>query len=133
MIIMTNNLNYSVFEPEIDHKIEGTTYDDIMKEVEEEEKKQTNSTIMFGEVTLDDITALEIEYDTNYIKKELNKIAEYYEISIRKKNKKDLISEIVIFETSGENVAIVERRKELWFYINEIREDKYLSKYLIFD
>ena len=130
---MTNNLNYSVFEPEIDDAIESTTYDDIMKEVEEEEKKQTNSTIMFGEVTLDDITALEIEYDTNYIKKELIKIAEYYEISIRKKNKKDLISEIVIFETSGENIAIVERRKELWFYINEIREDKYLSKYLIFD
>ncbi len=130
---MTNNLNYSVFEPEIDNAIESTTYDDIMKEVEEEEKKQTNSTIMFGEVTLDDITALEIEYDTNYIKKELIKIAEYYEISIRKKNKKDLISEIVIFETSGENIAIVERRKELWFYINEIREDKYLSKYLIFD
>ncbi len=130
---MTNNLNYSVFEPEIDDTIESTTYDDIMKEVEEEEKKQTNSNIMFGEVTLDDITALEIEYDTNYIKKELIKIAEYYEISIRKKNKKDLISEIVIFETSGENIAIVERRKELWFYINEIREDKYLSKYLIFD
>ena len=62
---MTNNLNYSVFEPEIDDAIESTTYDDIMKEVEEEEKKQTNSTIMFGEVTLDDITALEIEYDTN--------------------------------------------------------------------
>ena len=130
---MTNNLNYSVFEPEIDNAIESTTYDDIMKEVEEEEKKQTNSTVMFGDVTLDDITALEIEYDTNYIKKELIKIAEYYEISIRKKNKKDLISEIVIFETSGENIAIVERRKELWFYINEIREDKYLSKYLIFD
>ena len=49
------------------------------------------------------------------------------------KNKQDLISEIVIFETSEENIAIVERRKELWFYINEIREDKYLSKYLIFD
>ena len=40
---------------------------------------------MFGEVTLDDITALEVEYDTNYIKKDLVKIAEYYEISIRKK------------------------------------------------
>ena len=74
-----------MFEPEIDDTIESTTYDDIMKEVEEEEKKQTNSNIMFGEVTLDDITALEIEYDTNYIKKELIKIAEYYEISIRKK------------------------------------------------
>jgi len=130
---MTNNLNYSVFEPETDCTIESTTYDDIMKEVEEEEKKQTNNNIMFGEVTLDDITALEVEYDTNYIKKELVKIAEYYEISIRKKNKQDLISEIVIFETSEENIAIVERRKELWFYINEIREDKYLSKYLIFD
>ena len=34
---MTNNLNYSVFEPETDCTIESTTYDDIMKEVEEED------------------------------------------------------------------------------------------------
>ena len=52
---------------------------------------------------------------------------------LEKKNKQDLKSEIVIFETSEENIAIVERRKELWFYINEIKEDKYLSKFLIFE
>jgi len=140
---MTNNLNYSLYEEDADTNIQNTTYDDILKEVEEEEdkKQQINSTMIgqddfssgFEGITLDDITALELDYDTNYTKKDLVKIAEYYEIVIRKKNKKDLISEIVIFETSVENSSIVERRKELWFYINEIKEDKYLSKYLIFD
>tara|TARA_B100001059_G_C17631378_1_gene474611 strand:+ start:299 stop:721 length:423 start_codon:yes stop_codon:yes gene_type:complete len=140
---MTNNLNYSLYEEDVDTNIQNTTYDDILKEVEEEEdkKQQINSTMIeqddfssgFEGITLDDITALELDYDTNYNKKDLVKIAEYYEITIRKKNKKDLISEIVIFETSVENSSIVERRKELWFYINEIKEDKYLSKYLIFD
>ena len=143
LIIMTNNLNYSLYEQDGDTNMQNTTYDDILKEVEEEEdkKQQINSTMIgqddfssgFEGITLDDITALELDYDTNYTKKDLVKIAEYYEIVIRKKNKKDLISEIVIFETSVENSPIVERRKELWFYINEIKEDKYLSKYLIFD
>ena len=140
---MTNNLNYSLYEQDVDTNMQNTTYDDILKEVEEEEdkKQEINSTLAeqhdfssgFEGITLDDITALELDYDTNYTKKDLVKIAEYYEIVIRKKNKKDLISEIVIFETSLENSPIVERRKELWFYINEIKEDKYLSKYLIFD
>lgn len=130
---MTNNLKYSLFEEESSNDYNQTTYDDILQQVEEEERKQSNDSPTFGEVTLDDITAMELEYDMNYTKKDLIKIAEYYEIGIRKKNKSELISEIVIFETQSENSSIVERRKEMWFYINEIREDKYLSKYLIFD
>lgn len=130
---MTNNLKYSLFEEESSNDYNQTTYDDIIQQVEEEERKHSNDSPTFGEVTLDDITAMELEYDMNYTKKDLIKIAEYYEIGIRKKNKSELISEIVIFETQSENSSIVERRKEMWFYINEIREDKYLSKYLIFD
>ena len=74
-----------------------------------------------------------MDYETNYIKKDLIKIAEYYDISIRKKNKKAIITDIVEYETNSENTIMVERRKELWFYITEIQEDSYLSKYLIFD
>ena len=129
----TNNLTFSLVEP----KEEGSDvdYNEILKDMENEEKYllDNNQNTIQQELSLDDITAREIDYDTNNTKKALIKIAEYYEIPIRKKTKADIISEIVIFENEIENVAIVERRRELWFYINEISEDKYLSKYLIFD
>ena len=32
-----------------------------------------------------------------------------------------------------ENIEIVYKRNKLWSYIQEIKCDKYLSKYLIFD
>jgi len=130
-----NNLTFSLYENESKHEEEDVDYNEILKDIEEEESKRelSNKNVIHEEVSLDDMAARELDYDTNYTKKDLVKIAEYYEISIRKKNKSVIISDIVIFESAIENAAIVERRRELWFYINEINEDKYLSKYLIFD
>ena len=130
-----NNLTFSLYENESKHEEEDVDYNEILKDIEEEESKRelSNKNVIHEEVSLDDMAARELDYDTNYTKKDLVKIAEYYEISIRKKNKSFIISDIVIFESAIENAAIVERRRELWFYINEINEDKYLSKYLIFD
>ena len=88
---------------------------------------------MCSTVAMDDYIAQEVEYDTNYTKKELDKIAEYYEISKRKKKKHDLIEDIVVFEKEPANIETVYKRKRLWGYIQEIKADKYLSKYLIFD
>jgi len=84
-------------------------------------------------VAMDDYIALEIDYQTNYIKKELERIADYYGISKRKKRKDQLVEEIVIFEKDPENIELVYRRKRLWSCIEEIRGDKYLSKFLILD
>ena len=130
-----NNLTFSLYENESKHEEEDVDYNEILKDIEEEESKRelSNKNVIHEEVSLDDMAARELDYDTNYTKRDLLKIAEYYEISIRKKNKSVIISDIVIFESAIENTAIVERRRELWFYINEINEDKYLSKYLIFD
>lgn len=72
-------------------------------------------------------------YDNEYTKKELSRIAEYYDISRRKKKKNDLIDDIVTFELNLLNSELVERRKRLWGYIEEIKIDKFLSKYLILD
>ena len=41
--------------------------------------------------------------------------------------------DIVIFEKAEENVGLVQRRKMMWFYIDEISNDSYLSKYLILE
>jgi hypothetical protein len=101
------------------------TYEDLVKEVDLME--------MTSSVAMDDYIALEIDYQTNYIKKELERIADYYGISKRKKRKDQLVEEIVIFEKDPENIELVYRRKRLWSCIEEIRGDKYLIKFLISD
>ena len=63
----------------------------------------------------------------------MERIADYYEISKRKKRKDKLAEDIVIFEKDPANVEIVYRRKRLWSYIEEIKCDNYLSKFLILD
>jgi len=118
------NLSFSLQEVSKENQ-EEVTYADLLKEVDYME--------MCSTVAMDDYIAQEVEYDTNYTKKELDKIAEYYEISKRKKKKHDLIEDIVVFEKEPANIETVYKRKRLWGYIQEIKADKYLSKYLIFD
>ena len=60
-------------------------------------------------------------------------IADYYSLSKRKKRKHELIENIVDFENNIDNMEIVEKRKLLWFYIEEIKNDNYLNKFLILD
>ena len=101
------------------------TYDALLQEVDMLE--------ITSAATMDDYVALEINYQTNFIKKELDRIADYYKISKRKKKKAELVTDIVIYERDPDNFSIVHKRKKLWSYIQEIKEDNYLSKFLILD
>ena len=101
------------------------SYDDLVKEVDLME--------MSSIVGMDDYIAMEVDYQTNYLKKDLERIADYYEISKRKKKKEQLAEDIVIFEKDPANIEIVFQRKKLWSYVEEIKCDKYLSKFLILD
>ncbi len=121
----SGNLTFSLHEISKESDKELVTYNDLIQQVDYME--------MCSNVAMDDYIAQEVEYDSNYTKKELEKVAEYYEISKRKKKKQDLIEDIVIFEKAPENIEVVYTRKKLWSYIEEIKADKYLSKYLIFD
>jgi|TARA_B110000046_G_scaffold115249_1_gene122425 hypothetical protein len=76
--------------------------------------------------------ALEIEYNTNYTVKSLGQILDYYEISKRKLRKDEMVQMLIMFEEDPENIEIVEKRKRMWSYVNELKEDKYFSKYIIF-
>ena len=117
----------------------GVTYEDILKEVDVldeninydfEENSDYDVGVYMG---MDDYIALELDYQTNYIKKELERIADYYEISKRKKRKDQLVEDIVLFEKDPVNIEKVYQRKKLWKYVEEIRKDKYLRQFLILD
>ena len=122
---MQGNIYYSLEEPIEKRDNEKVSYNELLREVDLLE--------LTSDHILDDYMANEINYSTNYTRKELNRIADYYEISKRKKRKDDIIQDIILFEQEPENIEIVYRRKRLWAYIKEIKDDKYLRKFLIFN
>ena len=69
-----------------------------------------------------DYLAEQVNYSTNFTKKELERIADYYEIPKRRKRKDMLIEEILIYEFEPENVCQVFQRKRLWGYIKELKD-----------
>jgi hypothetical protein len=57
---------------------------------------------------------------------------DYYEISKRKMRKDEMVQILIMYEEDPANAEVVERRKRLWSYIEELKEDKYLGKYIFF-
>lgn len=133
---MKKNLKYSLEESETTTKV---CYEDILEKVNEEsencENPVDNNYYEYGmdDMYLDQYVTLQIDYTENYKKKELERIMDYYGLSKRKKRKDEIIQDIIIFESAHENQEFVNRRKMLWFYMEEIKNDNYLSKFLILD
>ena len=121
-----NGLSYEDLLSEV-----TTSADAIPDEVSEEEYEYDYS--MEAMAGMDDYIATELDYQTNYIKKDLERIADYYEISKRKKRKDQLVEDIVLFEKDPVNIEKVYQRKKMWRYIEEIKKDKYLRQFLILD
>ena len=124
------NLSYSLTETNKTPD-SNVTYESLIEQVNAESSKLDDLNMDY--LTIDDYVASEMDYDTNYTKKQLEFICDYYGISKRKKKKQDLVEEIVIFEKEPSNFDIVQRRKTMWFYIEEISNDSFLSKFLILD
>jgi hypothetical protein len=117
--------NISFLLEEEDPSGSAVTYEELLHEVD--------MLGMAADVSLDGLLAQKLDYQTNYLRKELDRMAEYYGVSKRKKRKPQLAEALVAFENDPENAEIVYRRKLLWEYMGEIKADKYLSKYLILD
>ena len=129
------NLQYSLQEN--NKNSDNVSYEDVLQQVEtlDEALPDLEAPYIYEEdiLGMDDYIASELDYQTNYIKKELERIADYYEISKRKKRKDELVEVIVLFEKDPVNIQKVYQRKKLWRYIEEIRKDKYLRQFLILD
>ena len=137
------NISYSLQENQ-GESVPNLSYEDLLNEVttsadaipeqeSEDEYEYEYDYSMDAMAGMDDYIASELDYQTNYIKKDLERIADYYEISKRKKRKEELIQDIILFEIEPINNELVQRRKTLWFYMEEIKSDNYLRKFLILD
>jgi hypothetical protein len=76
-----------------------------------------------------------INYHENFTIKELLIICEYYgfakDLKNNKFNKEQIIEYLVSFETDPTNMDIVFRRQNMWFYINELKNDKFMKKFIL--
>jgi len=83
------------------------------------------------------LESCDVNYELNYNVKQLLLICEYYNIAKQlrrnKCNKPDIINTLVLFENDPENFEIMIKRKQLWFYINECKNDKFMKKYVLWN
>jgi hypothetical protein len=88
-----------------------------------------------GWYPISDLIAKSIDYDTNYSVKQLLLICEYYglskEVKTNKFKKQELILFLLDFEENIENSLIVYKRKQLWYFMEELKNDKFMKKYLL--
>ena len=89
-----------------------------------------------NDLTRDEIIeSLSIEYKINYNVKDLLLICEYYgiakELKVQKFCKEMIIYFLIDFENDPLNNTIVLKRKKMWSYMNMLKNDKFMKKYII--
>lgn len=95
-----------------------------------------NSLMMdFDELSLIDDHNAELMnfYNDNYNVKDLLKVCEYYGIikEAQKCKKLGLIYNILLFENNDMNYEVVLKRKQLWHYMNELKQDKFMRRHIL--
>jgi hypothetical protein len=126
-------MNYNIIDGN-NEKLRSVGFDEIEKIVEENFKETIQNEYELNDTDdkfdENDLLCLKMDYEINYLKKDLIHIMKYYGLSIRKKNKEECIDDIIEFELNPENEFIVDHRKTLWFYLEELENDEYLSKFI---
>ena len=120
------NIIYNIEENEFNNMEYSNNLEELLNEFENIEYNDEMSDMY---ISID-------HYDKNYTVKQLHQIYDYYiecgmKLEKGKKKKSDLICEIVLFEENAENIEIVLKRKELWFYIEELKRDKFMKKFIL--
>jgi len=121
------NIFFSVTEEEFQ---EDSQYDNDL-ELTEMLNDEYNQDFTNDDLILPQI----INYHENYTVKELLLICEYYgvakELKYTKCNKNEIIQFLVMYESNPINTDIVFKRQNMWFYINELKNDKFMKKYVL--
>jgi len=123
------NITFILEKDESGHESQ-VNIDNLMSEFNDIKMAQK----MYNEEEVDDMYATITDYDENYTTKQLLQICEYYglikEVRSAKGKRLDVIGALVMFESNFENGAKVYRRKQLWHYMNELKNDKFMKKFV---
>lgn len=128
---MSENINFFLNEDDDsnDELNNNISLNDILKEINADEGSYLQNTDnLFHEV---------VNYNINYTVKQLLQICDYYnilkEVKMTKCNKEEIINTIVLFESNPDNYNISCRRKKCWFYINELKNDRFMKKFILWN
>ncbi len=50
---------------------------------------------------------------------------------MNKMKKQDIIEQIILYENNTDNIEMVIKRKELWYYMSELKNDKIMKRFVI--
>ena len=118
-----NAISYHIQEIENIENAIDFNIEDLINEIE--------ATNISDEIALPQM----INYHENYTVKELLLICEYYgfakNLKANKLNKEEIINYLVHFEKDIDNSDIVFKRQNMWFYINELKNDKFMKKFVM--
>ena len=125
---MSENITYNISERAKQQDIFNV--DDLIAEVDANHSMSVKDANVTFE-TEDDFFALEMEYSMNYTIKTLSIIIDYYELQGKRMKKDELVQLLVIFECDPDNIEIVKQRRRMWRYIDRLKNDKFLNKYIL--
>lgn len=129
---MNENIFLTLDENENNHEeIQEEDFSKLL--VTDEQIISDDHSSSFNGTTLNnDFFIMYCHYELNFNVKQLLVIGEYYGLKqLKKANKLTIIHSIVEFENNVENKEIVHKRKHLWFYIEELKKDKFMKKYIL--
>ena len=121
---------YYKFEEKENYENKIINVDDFMDEMESSYSSMASVSSIDTEKILH---LLEFDYSKNYNVKSLSQIMDYYELSKKNMRKDEMIQLIILFEIDPTNSQIVNKRHTLWSYINDLKQDKYFSKFILFN
>lgn len=131
--IQNENIFFSIDEVPVDKEenvILSKLLDEINNDVNFDFINQINNLS-----TEEMIEAMSHEYKINYTVKELLLICDYYgfakEMKNNKYNKGEIINVLVHFENDPINDDIFMRRQSMWYYIDKLKNDKFMKKYVL--
>ena len=118
------NIAISYFIDEVENELEEEiNIEELLAEIDNSE---LNDDLVFPKM---------VNYNENFTVKELLIICDYYgfakELKNSKCNKEQIIEILVSFESDPINDDIVNKRQTLWFYIGQLKNDKFMKKYVL--
>lgn len=122
---MSQDISISYYVEEIENQNnEQFNIEDLMTEIDK------------TELYNDDIIITHmVNYRENFTVKDLLFICEYYgfakQLKSAKLNKEQIIDFLVNFESDKNNFDIVNKRQNMWFYMNELKSDKFMKKFVL--
>ena len=123
--------NEDNLENNLDYNLEIDNLSDLLNEINNHDFVNQMNNLSYDEM----FEAMCYEYKINYTVKELLLICDYYgiakEMKSNKYNKEEIISVLVQFENNPINNDIFMRRQSMWYYIDKLKNDKFMKKYVL--